>query len=157
MARHVLGGWQASGIFRANTGLPVTVTQSSSRPGDRGDFVGGGPVKFGNYRDTLQFLNRAVFQLIPRSSASGAPIRPGNVGRGSVRELGLWNLDFSLAKSVPIPIREAVKLQVRVDMLNALNHTNLSGLRTSLNDAFFGQLLSTRGARVVQLSARITF
>jgi len=155
LARHVLGGWQASGIFRGNTGLPVTVTQSSSRPGDRGDFVGGGPVKFENYRDTLQFLNRAVFQLIPRSSASGAPIRPGNVGRGSIREPGLWNLDFSLGKT--FPIREAVKLQVRVDMFNALNHTSLSGLRTSLNDAFFGQLLSTRGARVVQLSARISF
>ncbi len=157
LARHVLGGWQASGIFRANTGLPVTVTQSSSRPGDRADFVGGGPVEFGNYRDTLQFLNRAVFQLIPRSSASGAPIRPGNVGRGSVREPGLWNLDFSLGKSFPIPIREAVRLQVRADMFNALNHTNLSGLRTSLNDTFFGQLLSTRGARVVQLNTRITF
>jgi hypothetical protein len=154
-ARHALGGWQASGIFRANTGLPVTVAQSSSRPGDRADFVGGGPVKLGNYRETLQFLNPDVFQLVPRSSASGAPIRPGNVGRGSVREPGLWNLDFSLAKS--IPIREAVGLQVRAEMLNALNHNNLSGLRTNRNDKFFGQLLSTRGARVVQLSARLTF
>jgi len=155
LVRHVLGGWQTSGIFRANTGLPVTVTQSSSRPGDRTDFAGGGPVQFGNYRDTLQFLNRAAFQLIPRSSASGAPIRPGNVGRGSIRELGLWNLDFSVGKS--FPIREAVRLQVGLGMFNTLNHTNLSGLRTSLNDAFFGQLLGTRGARGMQLSARITF
>ncbi len=155
VARHVLGGWQASGIVRANTGLAVTVTQTSSRPGDRADFVGGGPVQFDDYRKTLQYLNRAVFQLIPRSSASGAPIRPGNAGRGSLREPGLWNLDFSLGKS--FPIREAVRLQVRADLFNALNHTSLSGLRTSLNDAFFGQLLSTRGARVAQLNARITF
>lgn len=154
-ARHVLGGWQASGIVRANTGLGVTVTQSSSRPGDRGDFIGGGPVKLDDYRNTLQYLNRALFQLIPRSSASGAPIRPGNVGRNSIREPGMWNLDFSLAKS--IPVREAVRLQVRWDLLNAFNHTSLSGLRTSLNDAFFGQLLGTRGARVMQLNARITF
>jgi len=156
-ARTILGGWQLSGIFRANTGLPVTVTQSSSIPGQRGEFVGGGPVKFDNYRDTLQYLNPAVFRLIPVSSASGAPVRPGNVGRGSIREPGLWNLDFSLAKSFPIPLREAMRLQFRVDMFNALNHTNLSGLRTSRNDSFFGRLLGTRGSRLMQVGAVLNF
>ncbi len=157
VARHVLGGWQVSGIFRANTGLPVTVTQSSSIPGQRGDFIGGGPVQFDNYRDTLRYLNPAVFRLIPVSSASGAPVRPGNVGRNSLREPGLWNLDFSLGKTFPVPVRESMRLQVRADMFNALNHTNLSGLRTSLNDSFFGQLLSTRGARLMQVGAVLTF
>jgi hypothetical protein len=156
-ASYVLGGWQVSGIFRANTGLPVTVTQSSSIPGQRGEFIGGGQVKFDNYRDTLQYLNPAVFQLIPVSSASGAPIRPGNVGRSSIREPGLWNLDFSLAKTFPIPIREAMRLQIRADLFNALNNTNLSGLRTSRNDAFFGRLLGTRGARVIQVGAVLNF
>jgi hypothetical protein len=156
-ARHLLHGWQISGILRASTGLPATVVQASSRPGDRGDFVGGGPVKFDDYRKTLQYLNRNVYLLIPRSGASGAPIRPGNVGRGSIREPGMWELDFSFGKSFPIPVREAARLEVRADMFNSLNHTNLSGLRTSLNDGFFGQLLSTRGARVMQLNARFTF
>jgi hypothetical protein len=156
-ARPVLGGWQISGIFRANTGLPVTVTQSSSIPGQRGEFIGGGPVQFENYRDTLQYLNPAVFQLIPVSSASGAPIRPGNVGRSSIREPGLWNLDFSLAKTFPVPIREAMRLQIRADMFNAMNHTNLSGLRTSRHDSLFGRLLSTRGARLMQVGAVFTF
>jgi hypothetical protein len=155
--RSVLGGWQLSGIFRASTGLATTITQSSSIPGQRGEYIGGGPVKFENYRDTLQYLNPAVFQLIPVSSASGAPIRPGNVGRGSIREPGLWNVDFTLAKSFRIPVREAMKLQIRADMFNALNHTNLSGLRTSRNDAFFGRLLGTRGARLMQVGAVLTF
>ena len=154
-ARHILGGWQASGILRANTGLPVTVVQSSSRPGDRTDFAGGGPVVLPNYQNTLQYLNPAVFQLIPRASASGAPLRPGNAGPGAFREPGLWNLDLSLAKYVSI--REGVKVQVRADMFNAFNHTNLSGLRTNRNDSFFGQLLSTRGARVIQVGASLTF
>jgi hypothetical protein len=155
--RSVLGGWQISGIFRANTGLPVTITQSSSIPGQRAEFVGGDTLKYDNYRDTLLYLNPAVFRLIPVSAASGAPIRPGNVGRGSIREPGLWNLDFSLAKTFPIPIRETMKLQIRADMFNALNHTNLSGLRTSRNDAFFGRLLSTRGSRLMQVGAVLTF
>jgi len=46
---------------------------------------------------------------------------------------------------------------VRTDMFNSLNHTNLTGLRTSVNDPFFGQLLNTAGARVIQLNARLTF
>ncbi len=155
--RAALGGWQLSGIFRANTGLPVTVTQSSSIPGQRGEFIGGGPVKFDDYRNTLQYLNPAVFQLIPVASASGAPIRPGNVGRGSIREPGQWNLDFSVSKSFPIPVREAMRLQTRADMFNALNHTNLSGLRTSRNDNFFGRLLGTRGSRLMQVGAVLNF
>jgi hypothetical protein len=155
IARSLLSGWQLSGILRASTGLPVTVTQSSSIPGQRGEFVGGGVVKFENYRETLQYLNPAVFQLIPVSSASGAPIRPGNVGRGSIREPGIWNLDFTVSKA--IRIRERARLQVRADMFNSTNHTNLSGLRTSRNDAFFGRLLGTRGSRQIQLGGVLTF
>ncbi len=153
----VIGGWQISGIFVASTGLPVTVTQSSSRPGQRADYVGSGPVILDNYEDTLQYLNPTAFGLIPVSSASGAPIRPGNVGRGFVRAPGMWNLDFSFAKSTPVPLHETARLQLRADMFNALNHTNLSGLRTSRNDRFFGQLLSTRGARVIQVGVTLTF
>lgn len=65
------------------------------------------------------------------------------------------NLDFSVGKSVPIT--ETAKIQIRADMFNSLNHTNLTGLRNSLNDAFFGQLLSTAGARVIQLNARFSW
>ena len=154
VARHVLGGWQATGIFRAQTGLPANITQSSRNPSQRADYVGGVPV-LSNYRDTLQYLNPAAFARVPVASVTGTPIRPGNLGFGMVRHPGLWNLDFSLAKNVRI--RESMQLQVRTDMFNATNHTNLSGLRTSVNDTFFGQLLSTRGARVVQLNARLTF
>ncbi len=108
-----------------------------------------------DYRDTLQYLNPAAFGRIPVSSASGAPIRPGNFSPGSLRAPGMWNFDLSLAKN--FALRENVKLQIRMDAFNALNHTNLSGLRTSVNDPLFGELLSTMGARVVQFNARIAF
>jgi outer membrane receptor protein involved in Fe transport len=154
VARHVLGGWQATGIFRASSGLPASITQTSRNPNQRPDYVGGEAV-LEDYSDTLQYLNKAAFAKVPQSSVSGTPIRPGNVGWGAVRVPGLWNLDFSMAKN--FQIRERMRLQVRTDMFNALNHTNLSGLRTSVNDSFFGQLLDTRGARVIQLNARLTF
>jgi outer membrane receptor protein involved in Fe transport len=152
--RNTIGGWQATGMVRAQTGLPVILTQSSSTPGQRAEYIGGEAV-LPNYRETLQYLNPAAFQRIPVSSASGAPIRPGNAGPGIVRSPGMWNVDFSLAKN--FALRENVRLQIRTDMFNALNHTNLSGLRTSVNDVFFGQLLSTMGARIIQWNARLTF
>jgi hypothetical protein len=152
--RTVLGDWQATGIFSAQTGLPITVTQTSSTPNQRADYIGGQAV-LPNYTKTLQYLNPAAFQRIPVASASGAPIRPGNFSPGALRAPGLWNLNFSLAKN--FSLRENLKLQIRTDMFNAFNHTNLSGLRTSVNDPLFGQLLSTMGARVMQFNARLTF
>ncbi len=53
-------------------------------------------------------------------------------------------------------IKERTGFQLRTDMLNALNHANLAGLRTSIDDRFFGQLLGTRGARVIQSNARLS-
>jgi len=152
--RHVAGDWQLAGILSAQTGLPIIVTQSSSTSSQRGDYVGG-PALLPDYQQTLRYLNPAAFQRIPVSSASGAPIRPGNYSPGALRAPGQWNLNFSLAKN--FTLIEKLKLQIRTDMFNAFNHTSLSGLRTSLNDPLFGQLLSTQGARVMQWNARITF
>jgi outer membrane receptor protein involved in Fe transport len=154
VVQHALGRWQVAGILRAQTGYASWVTQSSSTPAQRGDYIGGQAV-LSDYQQTLQYLNPAAFAKIPVAKASGAPIRPGNASPGLFREPGMWNLDFSLAKN--FAIREGLRLQIRTDMFNALNHTNLSGLRTSVNDPLFGELLSTRGARVIQLNARITF
>ena len=78
-----------------------------------------------NYRDTLQYLNPAAFQRIPVSAASGAPFGREMPVVGVARAPGMWNVDFSLAKN--FSLRENVRLQIRTDMFNALNHTNLSG------------------------------
>ncbi|MCC6540000.1 MAG: TonB-dependent receptor, partial [Bryobacterales bacterium] len=154
VAQYVLSGWQASGIFTARTGEAVSLTQTSARQVNRPDYVGG-EVYRGDYRETLQFLNPAAFVLVPLHPVSRASIRAGNVGNGAIRVPGAVNLDFSLGKAVRLG--ERYRLQFRADMFNSLNHTNLSGLRTSRNDAFFGQLLSTAGSRAIQLNARFSF
>jgi hypothetical protein len=152
--RHGLGGWQVTGILSAQTGLPIIITQSSNTPAQRADYVGGAAV-LSNYQSTLQYLNVAAFPKIPVASASGSPIRNGNSGPGEVRAPGLWNLNFSIATN--FTLHENVKLQIRTDMFNAFNHTNLTGLQTSVNNARFGQLTDTLGARVMQVNARISF
>ncbi len=154
LLRHTLGGWQFSGIFLARTGDPVNLSETSARQVSRPDYIGGEVYKQ-DYRKTLQYLNRAAFLAVPLGEVSRATIRPGNVGNGAIRNPGSMNLDFSIARN--FALGEKKRLQIRSDMFNALNHTNLNGLRTSINDAFFGQLLGTAGARVVQLNARFSF
>jgi hypothetical protein len=152
--RQVLGGWQVSGVFTAQTGDAVSVGQGSAIADSRADYIGG-PTTLDNYRETLRYLNRAAFAQVPVSPVSGATIRPGNIGIGALRAPGLWNIDLSLAKE--FAIRERVRFQFRADSFNAFNHTNLSGLNTSIVSPFFGDLRSTRGARVIQLNARLNW
>lgn len=152
-SRLLLGGWQFSGIYTAETGAPINVTQSTSYQATRPDYVGGDPY-LGDAEATLQYLNRAAFMRIPVGMAN-APLRFGNLGRNALRAPGFWNLDLALAKN--LEFTERYRLQIRADMFNSLNHTNFSSVSTGIEAGNFGRFTSTRGARVVQFNARLTF
>ena len=152
-SRLLLGGWQFRGIFVANSGAPITILQGSAVPGSRPDYVGGDPI-FDNYNETLVYLNPAAFARVPVIQASGATARPGTLGRAALRGPGGWNVDLSFSKN--LNFTESLRLQLRADMFNALNHTVLGGVSTSILDANFGRLTSAT-ARVVQLNARFSF
>ena len=144
--RYAAGGWQVSGMLTAMSGLPLLITELILTGYAAGLWALQRKSKIGS-RDTLQYLNRAAFALVPTSPVSGASIRPGNIGNGAVRSPGLQNLDFSMAKNVAIT--ERLKLQLRTDSFNFLHHTNFTGMSTSVNSPTFGRFTSTRGARLV--------
>lgn len=152
--RTLFGGWEISGVLNAYSGEAVSIFQPSSREGSRADYLGGEAVLNG-WQDSLQYLNRAAFATVPIVTASGATIRPGNSGVGSVRAPGRWNLNAALAKQ--FSLGERVRLRFRADAFNALNTTNLSGLDTNVTSRTFGRLNSTRGARTMQLNLRLTW
>jgi hypothetical protein len=158
-ARLLLDGWQLSGVFSAQTGLPVNITNSaSSWPGSRPDAAGlpESQVYVSNYQSGLhQYLNPAAFIAIPISSLSGATIRDGNLGHNALRAPGLVNLDASIGKE--FRLTERFRLRMRADTFNTLNHTNLTGLVTTSNTTgTFGQLTQAT-ARTMQIGARLTF
>src|SRR5207244_1417178 len=72
------------------------------------------PVIFGDYRQTLIYLNKAAFAAVSLAAASGASIRPGNLGRYAIRAPGAWTLDSTLAKN--FALTERWKLQLRGDL-----------------------------------------
>jgi outer membrane receptor protein involved in Fe transport len=149
LARHVLGGWEISGIFTARTGMPVYISQSGlySRP----DYVGGNPIN-PNYNNTGVYLNLAAFAKVPLGKG-GNPAYPGSLGNNAIRGTGLWNLDTSLAKN--FRWRERARLQVRADFFNTFNHTGYSDWTASINSANFGKFTAFYPPRQMQLNARL--
>jgi hypothetical protein len=154
--RQVLGGWQVSGILRAQSGDAFDITQlSPGGPPSRPDIIDVDNMYLKDWRQTGQYLNKAAFAMVPVGQVSRVPIRPGNaafrVGRGP----GQWNIDLGLGKN--FNIRENVKFNGRVDLFNALNHTNYGNPTASVNSPNFGLITSTRGARTIQIHGRLSF
>ena len=143
--------------MRAESGAPFTLfNPNNSLPNNsqRVDYLGG-PVYMNSPENRLQYLNPAAFARVPVNTVSRAPIRPGTLGRNALRLPGFWEVDLSLAKT--FAVTERLRLQLRADMFNALNHTNFSAIQTNITAANFGRFTGTRGARTGQLNLRITF
>jgi hypothetical protein len=154
----LLNGWQVSGVFTAQTGLPANVSNNlSANSTDRPSACGCGvPTYLSGFQapGLHQYLNPAAFVAIAIGKASGEQLTPGNLSFDAVRSPGSVNLDFSLSKA--IAITERFRLRVRADTFNTLNHTNLYGLVTTTGSGNFGQLTQAT-ARTMQLTARLTF
>ena len=147
----LLGGWQLSGILYLQSGDPFNV----SFPGfteQRPDSTGGAQILSG-WQSSLKYLNQAAYTQIPLSVA-GYPVRSGNLSRNSVYGPGWRRVDMAIAKNTNIT--ERVKFQLRFDLFNAFNHTNMTSIRNDIRRSDFGYLTGTRGARTVQINLRLT-
>ncbi len=166
--RHALGGWQVSGFLSARTGTPALITQScASAYHCRPDYVGGDPI-FDNWKKNeitaacrpgvhcdRQYLNVAVFAPVPVNKTTGIAIRPGTAGKSLIRNPGAWSADASLAKN--FRVKEGMRLQVRADMFNALNHVNYGGPNTNIDSRDFGRISGAGGMRSMQMGLRLQF
>jgi hypothetical protein len=151
---HAFGGWQISGILSARTGVPLRVTQPSGITNSRPDLTGSKPV-LDNYRDTLLYLDRSQFTLVPTSGASGPTLRPGNANPSLIRGPGAWNVNMSLSKG--FRFTESVRLDLRVDAFNAFNHVNYNNPTLAINSPQFGVITGSADQRTAQVGARLAF
>ncbi len=149
-----------NGIATLLSGFPVTPQIGSNRSGD-GDTRNpdrpslnpafSGPIVEGNPN---QWFNPNAFVL----PAAGTY---GNVGRGVLSGPGLAELDLSLFKNVALT--ERVKLQIRSEFFNALNHANFGTPNAIVFSG--GQISSTAGlitstattSRQIQFGMKLTF
>jgi len=158
---YVLGNWEVLGTVTYNSGLPLTVTSAlgndpgglgiigTSAAGPRPDAIG--DAEAGSDIRTIQkWFNTGAFAEVPLGSN-----RPGNSGRGILRAPGIVRWDASLFKT--FPIAERMKVQLRGEAFNVLNHTNFNAPTTALGNANFGRILSARDPRYIQVAAKFIF
>ena len=162
LARQVLGGWEISGVTSFQSGAPNTVTApldsarigaSSSRATvlsdpdlDRADRT---PAR---WFKTEAFMNPALM-------TAGVF---GNSGRNILIGPGFQNWDVSLLKV--FRFRETTKLQFRAESFNLFNHTNFTGINTTVRFDNEGQPTGGFGAvngagpgRVLSLGLKLLF
>jgi len=149
-----LGGWQLSSIVNIRTGVPLRVTQPSGISQSRPDYVGPDAV-LSNWHDTLLYLNRSAFALVPTSPTTTATLRPGTANPSLVIGPGRWTADIAIGKV--FRLTESANLQIRADAFNAFNHVNYANPVTSTSSPDFGKLTSAPGWRTGQINARVTF
>jgi hypothetical protein len=149
----VLGGWNVSGTFSRQSGMPLAVTQSggliwdgTQRPNLVGDPRTSGPIqeRLNNY------FNAAAFSQPP-------PDVPGTAPRTlSYRGPAIQIFDAVLIKH--IPVRNGQRLEMRIEAQNVLNHPVFGDPNTSFGSTSFGQITGTKiGSRQVMLGLKYHF
>jgi len=177
---YIANDWQISGVYRYMSGTPYGI--GFSIPG-----IGAANLTGSDGNQNA----RIVVTCDPGKGSSGdpyeqfnagcfAPPQPGSDGTESARFFmhnpPINNLDLSLSKSIPLGSR--IRLEVRLDMFNALNHTQWRGVNSSvsfagLNDPTVtnlpyeggslvrqngvGTINGVRDPRTIQLVTRLTF
>jgi outer membrane receptor protein involved in Fe transport len=150
----VLGGWQLSSVLNFRTGEPLRITQASGIANSRPDYNGSNQV-FDNWRDTLQYLDRSAYPLVPISSITKATIRPGNQNSSQVRGPGRRRVDLTVAKAFKLNGQST--LQLRFESFNVFNWAQYNNPNTTVTSPTFGQITSVASTRTGQIGLRLTF
>lgn len=154
--RLLLGGWSISNIMDLHSGLPFSVIsgRDNSFSGiglDRADLLGNPALPAD--RSKAERLTR---YFDPQAVAFNAAGTFGNSPRNFLRGMGYFNIDAAVQKS--FPVRERVKLMLRGEFFNLLNHANfgLPGANVA-SPSTLGVINGANEPRILQLGARVTF
>jgi hypothetical protein len=150
----IIGGWQLSGIFRWNSGLPVGFYGASGVYDD---------ARWATNWNVQSNLTRIrEIQPCPTRGGGNQPpklfgcntldayrsfrnAKPGESGdRNVFRVPGYVNLDLGLGKSFTMPWSEGHKLQIRIEAFNITNTQRLGQFDTSRTG--FGMVLDPESA-----------
>lgn len=172
-------GWTLYPIVTFRTGAPLTVfagiANRGSRTGPSG--VGDANLTLANQVNVVNYFNPKNTQSL--TNPNNGDINSGNFyfdpaafsndfsylqsgqytygssGRNEYRGPDRINFDLSLAKTTTLT--ERLKLEIRADFFNILNHAEFQNPSTGIGGDQFGQITSTYDPRIIQLAARIRF
>jgi hypothetical protein len=161
----LLGGWQLGGTFQAQSGFPVAFgAYNLTTAVTSGDlfYTGGDASIPSDQRTTVRWFNTGAFtSLLNATSTNATPVNhlrtfPYRVS--SVRRDYIKNVDLSLLKD--INVRENMRVQLRFELLNALNEPYFPAPVTTQTSTTFGQISASNQdnyARRAQLGVKLIF
>lgn len=142
---NILGGWEISSVFRAQTGAPLTITGDSLVGTDRRADYTGLPL---TPLDDEHWFNPAAFKRADET-------RVGTTGPGLLFGPGRSRLDLAMSKSVRFG--EKLRARLRVDAFNALNHASRTGVNTDVDSSSLGLITGSTSPRSIQVGVRFEF
>ena len=176
-----LGGWQVSGIYTYQTGLPFTPTVSGFDPSGLGlipppltvarpNIIPGCNPNANAPHTPQRWFDTSCFQITP-TSGSVASNNPGTGGRGIVEGPSTTRFDLTLSKN--IRWGERYRLQLRAEAFNLFNTANFRALSTGVWNtgtapvadggtcttgcSVFGSVTTVRDPRNLQLGIKFYF
>jgi len=178
--RGLLDNWQISGLTTLGSGTPVYVTYTTV---DGADITGGGdttrfnggpgattptagsgvpnlvgdPTLPSSQRSLTQWFNTAAFARPARGEAGNSP-------KDVIRGPGVTSSDVTFFKNIPFGA-SGRRLQLRWEIYNVFNQVQFATVdSTARFDAAgnqvntrFGQVITTRAPRVMQIALRVVF
>lgn len=157
----VLGGWKTTGIWRVAGGRPLAFStyDGTSLPtyGAQRPNIAGKPKRTGG-KDSVwinQYIANPDALVLPPVYTLGDTPRAW----GAIRTPLAFNTDMAIDKDFSLAaMREGMRLEVRLEAQNALNHPVFGTPDTSIDDPNFGVINYTSNTpRQVQLGAKIVF
>ena len=143
----VLGGWSINGVTTWNTGrlyapgLTAAPRQIATRP----DLVGQWEIP-SDQRTPFRYFDTNAF-------ARPKDFTYGNAGKWIVRGPGAFDVSAFALKDVRM--LEHLRLQIRLEAFNAINHMYYTDVDATLGSRTFGQVSGVAAQRYVQLGAKL--
>jgi hypothetical protein len=154
-AAKAAGGFELSGILTMQGGFPFTINLKGDTAnvgaGTGGIYVRPNVVGTSQYLSspsTAEWFNTADF-------ANPGAGNFGDLGRNTVIGPGMVDLDLVLQKN--ITVMERVKLQIRAEFFNTLNHSNYNIVDRIFADPSFGAVQSQLDPRQLQFGIKLIF
>ncbi len=157
----VLGGWQVSGLWTWESGLPLNFSASSTSL-NAGNNTNQWPEQVAPVQ-ILGNVGPGTYWFSPTSFANPVAGTVGNVGRDILQGPNLFSINASIFRR--FNLTERIKTEFRAEAFNVTNTKEPDLPDTTLGDAAFGQITTAHGSqsvqvngnRLLQLSLRITF
>jgi hypothetical protein len=171
LGRSIFDGWELSGITSFISGSPLGIGYGLSPSADLVGGSGGGvdsrvvltgdPNLPNDQRTPTRAFDTSVVQA-PSKAGFGI----GNAPKDAIRGPGINNWDISIFKNFKLARDGGVSLQYRLEMYNAFNHTQFSGVNTTAQfdprtgaqtNTRFGEYNAARDPRRIVMGLKINF